>query len=172
MPLHKGICIPPMCVTLGWDKTAMVLTYFDTKKGIAVAQPKLWTAKDEKDALDGLMPTTVVECDGCKCWQPFPPTPWAAVPPLSANHPVILNYKVVLQVTGVQVRTKFGLCVPPGTKVQGADETVEAGREEEAEEEALTPAARVTSRWTRRSSARRRRRRDPVRRTRRACRDG
>jgi hypothetical protein len=110
-----------MCVTLGWDKTAMVLTYFDTKKGIAVAQPKLWTAKDEKDALDGLMPTTVVECDGCKCWQPFPPTPWAAVPPLSANHPVILNYKVVLQVTGVQVRTKFGLCVPPGTKVQGAD---------------------------------------------------
>ena len=121
MPFQNGVCIPPICVSLRWDKTAMVLTYFDTQKGVAVAQPKAWTAAAEKTALDGLMPATAVECDGCNCWQPFPPTAWQKVAALQANHPLILNYKVVLRVTGLRVRATFGVCLPPGSKVKGAD---------------------------------------------------
>jgi hypothetical protein len=121
MPLINGVCVPPVCVKLSYDKTKMVLTYFDTAKGKAVPQPALWTAADEMTALDGLFPTTAVECDGCTCWHPFPPGPWTPMAGLQANHPTVLNYKVVLQVTGVKVRAKTGICLPPGTQVKGAN---------------------------------------------------
>src|SRR6185436_1182485 len=114
MPLKNGVCIPSVCVSVEFDKTTMLVTFVDTKKNKVVPQPALWNAATVAAEIAARTPEAGTGCDGCICWKPWPATPWTPLPTIRVTHPVVVNYKVVMDIAGLSVRARWGLCLPAG----------------------------------------------------------
>ena len=110
-------CAPPVCCHVTFDRQNLAWTYFDTQAQKPLKKrPKTWQAGDAQKEVDKFAADRASACDGCGCLQ-FPATPWQNVPRALLPNPLIPNDPARVQVSGLRVRSKWGVCCSPGTKI-------------------------------------------------------
>jgi hypothetical protein len=156
MPLVNGVCIPPICYTVKYNVAAADVEIFDARRGRvdpnrtnAARQGGLFVAQVAAYKAKYAAPLAL-DCDGCRCFKPPQPLPWAPMPPEDIppqapppGVPPPPPPRFQPRINGGLFQLHLGFCLPPGARIRfPGGEWQEASGPHRRPEYAMSPRGR------------------------------